>query len=382
MPSPQRNLSGPAARVPGAGNAAASETAWRVYLFSDTGVALWEQALLAKDQKDAERKALPLVRKMLPKFDNAEDWVVEQDKGSSKHASDSEDRSRFQDAIEELHARLQAAYQWNQTAHWQSVGPTSYSDHLLFQRLYEALPAEIDGLAEKMVVMFGEGSVNAIQRMQRTEQYMTRTEITPQADPIRMALFFEENIHNQIKDLLRNWDDTIHMSAGLRNFLEGVYDAHETAVYLLAQRIKDSRILATTQRVAARYVGKMAATDGQLVRRHLELDQEDNPHGVTLLVHCSKSILVNDYDEIGWHEQRIQDDDLAKDIVQWAKSWRSAPVRGDFRVTVERESTEVTVRLEGVPFEPGSESRVVSLADAALQRIARSQRAVYKRWQG
>jgi hypothetical protein len=67
---------GTAVRVdPPAKKAAASK--WRVYLFSNTGKTLFEKVYAARDERDAERKALALVKPQLRRFDNAEDWVVE-----------------------------------------------------------------------------------------------------------------------------------------------------------------------------------------------------------------------------------------------------------------------------------------------------------------
>ena len=50
---------------------------WTVYLFSDTGRTLYEETFPARDTRDAERKALAVIRPQLAKFDHAEDWVVE-----------------------------------------------------------------------------------------------------------------------------------------------------------------------------------------------------------------------------------------------------------------------------------------------------------------
>jgi DNA-binding ferritin-like protein len=47
---------------------------------------------------------------------------------------------------------LLRALDWHyRTAHWQVWGEAQYGDHLMFQRFYEAMPDEIDTLAEKMV---------------------------------------------------------------------------------------------------------------------------------------------------------------------------------------------------------------------------------------
>lgn len=55
----------------------ASETKYKVYLFSDEGEELWSKSFSAKDDKDADSKAHKLVVPVVKKHDNAEDWVVE-----------------------------------------------------------------------------------------------------------------------------------------------------------------------------------------------------------------------------------------------------------------------------------------------------------------
>jgi len=55
----------------------AAPTRWTVYLFSDEGETLFEKTFPARDKTDAEKKALALVKPLVHRFDNAEDWVVE-----------------------------------------------------------------------------------------------------------------------------------------------------------------------------------------------------------------------------------------------------------------------------------------------------------------
>ena len=52
-------------------------------------------------------------------------------------------------------AFLRAMYLFYQNAHWQSNGPGSYSNHLMFQRLYEDVLEHIDAIAEKSIGLFG-----------------------------------------------------------------------------------------------------------------------------------------------------------------------------------------------------------------------------------
>jgi hypothetical protein len=62
----------------------------------------------------------------------------------------------YQDILAHLRA-LQWVYT---TTHWTSSGPNAYGDHLLLQRLYEGLDKPIDALGERMVAYFGPDSVD------------------------------------------------------------------------------------------------------------------------------------------------------------------------------------------------------------------------------
>lgn len=64
-------------------NRAAAEKTYLVSLFSDKpgAKALWTEEFKAKDAKDADNKAVKLVRTVLKKYEDAEDWVVEEVKG-------------------------------------------------------------------------------------------------------------------------------------------------------------------------------------------------------------------------------------------------------------------------------------------------------------
>ncbi len=53
-------------------------THWTVYIFSDTGKVLFQKVFQARDLRDAERQGFRIVKPLLGRYDNAEDWVVEQ----------------------------------------------------------------------------------------------------------------------------------------------------------------------------------------------------------------------------------------------------------------------------------------------------------------
>lgn len=128
------------------------------------------------------------------------------------------------------------AMHWNHwTTHWQVKGMPYYGDHLLFQRIYEAMGDEIDGLAEKMVAMCGVQSVNGHDSIDRAHNVLKRWADNP--DLISRALQSEEEFQMLLKGVYELLDSEGHLTLGLDNFLQGLADAHETNLYLIQQRL-------------------------------------------------------------------------------------------------------------------------------------------------
>ena len=122
-------------------------------------------------------------------------------------------------------ADLRAQHWLYYTLHWQAA---NYQLHLLFQRLYESLPDQFDGLAEKLVAAAGKQSVDA-----STTMRMSQTVIdvwATGADPLDAALASERDLEAAVFTALASLTDP-----GLENFLQGVADDHQTNVYLLRQ---------------------------------------------------------------------------------------------------------------------------------------------------
>ena len=134
-----------------------------------------------------------------------------------------------------LLAMLRAVQIVHHTAHWQTQGSTFYGDHLLFERLYSALGDEFDTLAEKIVAMHGPAAVDAVDQMQRIATVVKRA-TESEKDLSKRSLLLEEGLQTvleAVRDYLRKENE---LSIGLDNFLQGLADSHETAVYLLKQR--------------------------------------------------------------------------------------------------------------------------------------------------
>lgn len=129
--------------------------------------------------------------------------------------------------LDNLLGILHGVYWLHWTLHWQS---TSYEDHLLFERLYGALPAEIDGLAEKMVQLHGVEAVEVTRHVPLMAAWLARWQDT---DPVSRALEAERALLAVVVQVQSAED----VSLGLDDYLAGVANTHETHLYLLQQRM-------------------------------------------------------------------------------------------------------------------------------------------------
>jgi len=153
-------------------------------------------------------------------------------------------------SLKELIAALRACQWVHWVNHWNSTGSDSYGDHLLFERLYDAIGAEVDGLAEKLL---GSGDIQSINPVEIAEWTFTIVRGWAQdsvgGSLADLSLRAEGGVLEPLHNLLRGNGITI----GTRNMLEGVADLHETHVYLLKQR------LTPEGRIARRFVDKVGA---------------------------------------------------------------------------------------------------------------------------
>ena len=130
-------------------------------------------------------------------------------------------------------AALRALHLLHWTAHWQAK---DYQDHILMQRLYEAIPEEIDALAEKIVALAGPIAVDLSSQMELIHEFMQSVQESGSADMMCRALTAEELLQNILANGLAELRASGKISLGVDDFLMTTADAHDTAVYLLRQR--------------------------------------------------------------------------------------------------------------------------------------------------
>lgn len=143
---------------------------------------------------------------------------------------------------------LRALYQLHQSHHWVTKGATYYADHLLYQRMYEAILPEIDSVAERSAGSGAQAALDSVKQAQQTvrfleifleggkKQHASGYALVGAAyDPYQLAArsleaeLFTIGLVDQIA--------SSGVSAGTRNLLEGIMDTHEGHVYLLNQRL-------------------------------------------------------------------------------------------------------------------------------------------------
>lgn len=130
---------------------------------------------------------------------------------------------------------LRAQYLSYQTSHWQVVGGTFYGNHLLFQRLYESVQAQVDSLAEKIVGYLGSEAVALNHQVQHITSYTYRWS---QIDcNHKRGLQSEADLQQALKRAYDGIRAAGAMSLGLDDWIMATANAHEENEYLLQQAL-------------------------------------------------------------------------------------------------------------------------------------------------
>lgn len=159
-----------------------------------------------------------------------------------------------------LLAAAQAVQHIHQTHHWQTRGGAFYGDHLLYQRLYEDMFDEVDGLAERLIGMTGQAimvqplltmdhMLGIAKRMYAGAKVLPGPEDLP-ALSLRTELCFTLALQYVYKLL----ESKGELSMGTDDMLQAMANLHETHVYLLQQRL-GGRSASLATRVARRCQG-------------------------------------------------------------------------------------------------------------------------------
>ena len=132
-------------------------------------------------------------------------------------------------------AMLRAQHQLFWTYHWRAKGQGYYSDHLLFQRLYEARIPEIDRMGEVIMAVGGPEAVDPVRSWIGVKDVIDRThELGDASDVVKSIALVKEalaRIEAANRTLGKN-----NYSIAINNVLAGIADKQLEALYLLQQR--------------------------------------------------------------------------------------------------------------------------------------------------
>lgn len=137
----------------------------------------------------------------------------------------------------------EALYKLYQTFHWQTRGGHYYGDHLLFQRLYESVSEELDGVAERAIGQMVSPAVADPSVISNNVARILATLIPPQddvaLDPDAMVLVAlkAEKMHAELIDqMIKALEEQGAYDRGLEDFLPALAGNHQVNLYLLQQR--------------------------------------------------------------------------------------------------------------------------------------------------
>lgn len=133
----------------------------------------------------------------------------------------------------------------SQTAHWRVFGPTSYSDHQLYGRVYEKLDELLDPLAEQLTALSQMDDERFVSPTAQAQYiYMRFSDIAPRlehalTDPNLTAAFFYQEllgITRKMRTLAQDLGRGGEISFGLEDLLAATAGELETLVFFLERR--------------------------------------------------------------------------------------------------------------------------------------------------
>lgn len=135
----------------------------------------------------------------------------------------------------------QALYNMYYHMHWRSEGENYYGDHLLFQRLYEDMPDEIDGIAEKAIGILNDTkAVNPVENTAAAAKILSEL-MSDEDEPSTYsdtAVKAERQFVQAVADALNLMEKEGELTDGVEDLLQGIASKHEEHLYLLQQRSK------------------------------------------------------------------------------------------------------------------------------------------------
>lgn len=128
----------------------------------------------------------------------------------------------------------------HQTNHWQCQGKDSYSDHLLFARLYESTSGHVDSCAERAVGLGNKNLVDIRHSLTNMSKIIGSIENRPLPDEdqgVYKSLLAEKTFVAIGEKIMDDLKSKKLLTRGLEQLLGDILSDHEDLVYLLKQRL-------------------------------------------------------------------------------------------------------------------------------------------------
>jgi starvation-inducible DNA-binding protein len=141
---------------------------------------------------------------------------------------------------------LRALSTIHQTNHWVTRGPTFYSDHLLFERLYGEVTAEIDTIAERAIGMGNGDSIADVRAQMRgvsqvVSMVYAEKETNGSVDEgVNFSFSANQLFLICVRRLWEELEKANMLTEGTKDLLAGISSKHEEHSYLLKQRLLGS----------------------------------------------------------------------------------------------------------------------------------------------
>lgn len=148
--------------------------------------------------------------------------------------------------LSQLLASLRYLAMLHQTHHWVAKGDPFYSDHKLFEELYQRTLEDIDDVAEKAVGLGCEQNVALSSQLCQIVS-LARSQDSPQTVPqasdlAKASLCAERNLLTCVVMALQSMDQGGTTTPGVENLLQQVADRHERHVYLLGRKCSQNAL--------------------------------------------------------------------------------------------------------------------------------------------
>ena len=133
-------------------------------------------------------------------------------------------------------ATLKAIALIHQHNHWTTKGPNFYSNHQLFERLYNSALEDLDTAAEKFMGLFGDETLDYDLQAEFLNKILLKYK-NLEGSPVEMSLAVEKDFIKFSKEAYNCFEGESRLSDGLDDMITAIAGNREESVYLLQQTL-------------------------------------------------------------------------------------------------------------------------------------------------